>query len=119
MTQSTFAISLQSVNHVARGNGVAAALKRDFGRDRGLRHRCPFVNGMPFMQSGMVQSGSALFGALVGLLSILGQIILEQAILGETISESVWLSRYQLGKAGAPRQNSGRYKHEIIVPTQH
>jgi len=119
MTQSTFAISLQSVNHVDRGNGVAAALKRDFGRDRGLRRRTASANGISLMQGGMARWGSALLGALVGLLSILGQLLLEPVILGQTIFESIGLPGYQLGKAIAPRQNSGRCKHEIIVPTQH
>lgn len=35
MTQSTFAVSLQSVNHIDRGNGIVAALEQEFGRGHG------------------------------------------------------------------------------------
>ena len=99
MTQSTFAISLQSVNHVDRGNGVAAALKRDFGRGHGSRYMGA-ADRILLMQDDMVRPGgtSPIFG---------------QAVFGRD-----WLSGYQLGGI-ALRKESGRYKYEITVPTNH
>lgn len=99
MTQSTFAISLQSVNHVDRGNGVAAALERDFGRGHGSRYMGA-ADSILFMQGVRLRLG--------GNLPIFGQ-----AVFGREL-----LSRHQLGGI-ALREESGRYNYGISVPTKH
>lgn len=118
MTHSTFALSLQSVNHVDRGNGVAAALKR-FGRGHGLqphglqRHSLQLNN--PQLNNPQLND-LRWAGTTDGMALMLGGLALRP---GSNLSlfERDGLSGYQRSSAAALWQASGRYRDGIIALT--
>jgi hypothetical protein len=116
MTKQTFAISLQSVNHVDRGNGVAAALERGFGRGYSLKLICPTLDGILMMLGGMALRIMRISGNLFG--SNLPQSGRVQ--FGQSWFKQVWFSPggldgYQLDGVVALRQASGRYRNGITT----